>query len=148
MSFFEEHFDAEAAIVMGVVGAFWGLLRHNDAQQKQHVQASMSRIEDNIDEMQLELKALSNDVVSQSQMTKMDEELSELQKDLNIMREKAVSIERINKIDVEFQGLRETIQRTREAMIKNATAGAESAKRTEDSVERLEKRLDLRCSKL
>jgi hypothetical protein len=148
MSFVEEHLDTEVTIVMAIIAAFWGVLRYADSLYKEQVRTGMKRIETSIEDMREELKELSNEVVTHGQLAKMDDDITELQKLINLMREKAVSEERISKMDKDFQGLRETIQKTREAMIQGGSIAVENEKRTEATLARLEKRLDMRCSKM
>jgi hypothetical protein len=140
--FIEEHFDAEIGVLMAVVGAFWGLLRHNDTQSKEHLKQWLERLEKNIDEMRVELKEIGENIVPPEQIAKMDDEISELQKEINLAREKSVSAERMAKMDLEFQGLRTMIQKTREAVIQSATKEKEDLRRTEESIARLEKKID------
>lgn len=148
MSFVEEHLDSEVTILMAIVAAFWGVLRYADSLYKDQVKSSMGRIEKSIDDLRAEVNLLSSEVVSQDQVAKMDDEMTEIQKQINLLREKAVSEERMAKMDKEFQGLRETIQKTREAMIQGGSTAVENEKRTEATLARLEKRLDMRCSKM
>ncbi|MGB4498360.1 MAG: hypothetical protein WBI40_06655 [Methylococcaceae bacterium] len=136
-SFIEEHFDAEVGVIMAVVSAFWGLLRHNDSQHKEHLKHWLERIEKNVNEMRVELKEITENLVCPEQITKMDDEISELQKEINLAREKSVSAERMAKMEMEFQGLRSIIQKTREAVIQTASerrAVTESLSRIENQV--------------
>jgi ribosomal protein S4 len=148
MSFVEEHLDIEATVLMAVVASFWGVLRYADSLYKDQVKSGMSRIEKSIDELKAEVNLIGNDMVNQDQVVKMDNEMTEIQKQINLLREKTVSEERMAKMDKEFQGLRETIQKTREAMIQGGSTAVENEKRTEATLARLEKRLDMRCSKM
>lgn len=142
MSFIEEHFDAEVAILLGIGSVIWGLLRFIDSQQKEHLKQWLERIEKNVNEMRLELKDIAENLVCPEQIAKMDDEISALQKEINLVREKSISVERIAKMDSEFQGLRTAIQKTREAMIQAATKEKEDLRRTEESLVRIEKKVD------
>jgi predicted nucleic acid-binding Zn-ribbon protein len=142
MGFIEEHFDAEVAVVMGIGGVIWGLLRFIDNQHKEHLKQWLERIEKNVNEIRSELKEITENLVCPEQIAKMDDEISALQKEINLAREKSVSVERIAKMDVEFQGLRSAIQKTREAMIQAATKEKEDLRRTEESLVRIEKKID------
>jgi hypothetical protein len=141
-NFVEEHFDAEIGVIMAIVGAFWGLLRHNDTQHKEHLKSWLERLEKSITEMRIELREISESVVPPEQIAKMDDEIAVLQKDISTIREKSVSVEQVSKIDIEFQRIRTMIQKIREVVIQTATKEKEDLRRTEESLLRLEKKVD------
>lgn len=144
MSFIEEHFDAEIAVLLAVCGGFWGLLKHNDSQEKEHLKQWLTRLESSIVEMRIELREIIENSVSEERISKMDDEIAAMQKEIGSAREKAVSIERITKLDLDFQVLRDAIQKIREAIIRSATKEKEDLRRTEESIIRLEKKIDLK----
>jgi hypothetical protein len=53
-----------------------------------------------------------------------------------------VSVEQVSKIDIEFQRIRTMIQKIREVVIQTATKEKEDLRRTEESLLRLEKKVD------
>jgi hypothetical protein len=147
MSFIEEHFDAEIAVILAVAGSFWGLLRHNDNREKEHLKDILKRIEDDMQELAADIKRISNNVVSIDAIKKLDEDIDILQKELNLAREKMVSNERVRQLDSEFEGLRAIIQKTREQMLQLATKESADTKGITESLLRLEKAIDTKADK-
>lgn len=142
MSFIEEHFDTEVAFLITVFGAFWGLLRRNDTQHKEHLKDWLERLEKNMVEMRDEMKEISENLVLPAQILKMDSEIESLQKEIILAREKTVSIERIKRMDLDFQSLREMIQKIKEIVLQLVTKEKEDLRHTEESLMRLEKKID------
>jgi hypothetical protein len=142
MSFIEEHFDTEVAFLITVFGAFWGLLRHNDTQHKEHLKDWLERLEKNMVEIRDEMKEISENLVLPAHILKMDSEIESLQKEIILAREKTVSIERIKRMDLDFQSLREMIQKIKEIVLQLVTKEKEDLRHTEESLMRLEKKID------
>jgi hypothetical protein len=147
MSFIEEHFDAEVAVVLAVAGAFWGLIRHNDSRDKEHLKDWLKRIESDMSELASDVKRISNNVVSIDAIKKLDDDIDALQKELNLAREKMVSSERIMQLSTEFEGLRSIIQKTREQMLQVATKEKSDTEKINESIARLDKAVEQKTDK-
>jgi predicted nucleic acid-binding Zn-ribbon protein len=147
VSFIEEHFDAEIAVLLAVGGAFWGLLRHNDARDKEHLKEWLKRIEDDLQELAGDVKTISNNVVSIDAIRNLNDEIDELQKEINLTRERAVSVERVKQLTEEFETLRGVIQRTREQMLQIAAKEKADADKAVESIARLDKAIESKADK-
>jgi hypothetical protein len=147
MSFIEEHFDAEVAIVSTVAAAFWGLLRINDSQEKQHLRQWLGRIEAELDGVSKELKVISSTMVNGGAIKRIDDDISDVQKQINLTREKLISIERIKEIEAGHDSLRSMIQKTREQMLQVATKENSDASKINESIARIEKELEKKADK-
>jgi hypothetical protein len=147
MGFIEEHFDAEIAVLLAVVGSFWGLLRHNDTRDKEHLKEWLKRIENEMQELSLDVKKISNSVVSIDAIKKLDDDIDALQKEINLARERMVSTERMQQLNTEFEGLRAIIQKTREQMLQVAAKEKADAEKIIETIIRLEKTVESKADK-
>ena len=147
MGFFEEHFDAEMGAILAIGSAFWGLVRHNDVRDKEHLKECLKRIEDDMEDLSADVKRISSHMVSIDTINKLDDDIDALQRELNLTREKMVSNERVKELDTEFEGLRSIIQKTREQMLQVANKGDSDAARVTETLKRLEKTVDAKADR-
>jgi predicted nucleic acid-binding Zn-ribbon protein len=147
VSFIEEHFDAEIALILSVCGAFWGLLRHNDSRDKEHLREWLKRMEDDMNELTADVKRISNNVVGIDAIKSLNEDIDALQREINIARERMVSAERLKQLSTEFEGLRSIIQKTREQMLQVATKENADTNRLNESLSRIEKAVEAKADK-
>lgn len=146
-NFIEEHFDTEVTLALAICGAFWGMFKRGENQEREHLKEWLKRIEDDIKEIDAEVKLISNSVASVEMVKELNEDISELQKAINIARERAVSIERVARLSDEFQGLREIIQKTREQMLQVATKERADITKINESLLRIERTIATKVDK-